>query len=150
MKSEEYLEQRLDDQIAWYSAKSTFNQRRYRLLQIISIVAAALIPLVAGIGSFPVNSVEVFNIVVGALGVAVAISTGLQNLYNYQEQWIKYRTTSEALTREKFKFLAAVDIYKNPDAFQILVIRVEALLSNENANWEKLMRENPDKDENAP
>ncbi|MDH3287817.1 MAG: DUF4231 domain-containing protein [Betaproteobacteria bacterium] len=44
----EYLEQRLDDQINWYSKKSAANQAAHKRLRLIEIIAAASIPLLAG------------------------------------------------------------------------------------------------------
>jgi hypothetical protein len=37
---------RLDDQIAWYSSQSARAQHKYKLMKIMQIVVAALIPLV--------------------------------------------------------------------------------------------------------
>ena len=43
----EYLEQRLDDQINWYSKKSSANQAAYKRLRLVEIIAAAAIPYIA-------------------------------------------------------------------------------------------------------
>jgi len=44
---EEYVEQRINDQIGWYDRKSTTNQRWFKRLRFAEIVAAAAIPLQA-------------------------------------------------------------------------------------------------------
>jgi hypothetical protein len=45
---EEYIEQRLNDQIGWYDRKSVTNQRWFRRLRFAEIVAAATIPFLSG------------------------------------------------------------------------------------------------------
>ena len=48
MDANEYIAQRLDDQIGWYDRKSISNQRWYRGLRTVQVVAAALIPFWVG------------------------------------------------------------------------------------------------------
>ena len=45
---EEYVEQRINDQIGWYDRKSTTNQRWFKRLRFAEIVAAAAIPFLSG------------------------------------------------------------------------------------------------------
>lgn len=42
-------EARVRDQIAWYDAKSQFNQRWFKRLKVCQIVTAAAIPVAAGL-----------------------------------------------------------------------------------------------------
>jgi hypothetical protein len=53
---EEYIEQRLSDQIGWYDRKSSTNQRWFKRLRFAEIVAAATIPFLSGFAgsSFPI------------------------------------------------------------------------------------------------
>jgi hypothetical protein len=128
---EEYIEQRLADQIGWYDRKSTTNQRWFKRLRFAEIVAAATIPFLSGFAdnSFPIK------IAIGALGVVVAVLASLLGLLHFQEHWIEYRAIVESLRREKFLFLTQTDPYDKDDAFHLLVQRVEALLSKENTEW---------------
>jgi hypothetical protein len=48
MTTNDYLTYRVDNQIDWYDKKSSWNQRLYKRLQILQIVAAASIPIFAG------------------------------------------------------------------------------------------------------
>lgn len=69
MKEDEYIQNRLDDQINWYSQRSQFNQKWFKRLKIVEIASAAIIPFLAGIGpAFPY-----YQIVIGSLGVIIAI-----------------------------------------------------------------------------
>jgi hypothetical protein len=64
-------------------------------------------------------------------------------LLQLQEHWIEYRSTAESLRKEKFLFLTQTDPYDKDDAFHLLVQRVEALLSKENAEWVQSMMKPP-------
>lgn len=91
MDQNEYLEQRLDDQIAWYSKKAATNQSWFKRLQIISIIAAATIPFVTGfIGETSLH----LKLLAGGLGLLVAAITAVLGLYKFQENWLEYRTTA--------------------------------------------------------
>lgn len=119
---------RLKDQIDWYDRKSTSNQRAFKWLKGIEIVAAALIPFAAGAKLEPIYT--------GGLGVVVTFLEGLQHLNQFQHNWIVYRSTCEALKHEKYLHAAKAGPYKgidSPDA--LLAERVESLISQEHAKW---------------
>jgi hypothetical protein len=45
---DDYIKDRVDGQIGWYDRKSGTNQRWFRWLRIVEIIAAASIPLLVG------------------------------------------------------------------------------------------------------
>lgn len=119
---------RLEDQINWYDAKSGSAQRWFKGLKVLTIVSAAVVPLAAGLAWHPV--------VVGAIGVLIVIAEGIQQLNQYQHNWITYRSTCEALKHEKFLFLAEAGPYASADdPSKLLAERVESLVSQEHAKW---------------
>jgi hypothetical protein len=118
---------RLEDQIGWYDRKSGDNQRRYKLLKLLELAVAAALPVVAGIGS-PVW-------VTGGLAALVVALEGAQHLYQFQEHWITYRSTAEALKHERFLYLARAGPYAGEDRRRQLAERVEGLVSQEHAKW---------------
>ena len=131
MNKEEYLEQRVDDQINWYDKKSLNSQKRFKRLRIIELVCAALIPLLAGYA----DKLTGIQYAIGILGFLVAIITGLLGLSRYQENWIEYRTTCESLKHEKYLFLTQSTPYNSADSFQLFVNQIEKLISTENSKW---------------
>ena len=133
MDQDDYIKERLEDQITWYSSKSSENQKRYKVLRISEIVAAAIIPFIAGMG----DKIGFGNWIVGILGVIVAVTAGFIALHKNHELWIQYRTTCEQLKHEKYLFLTACEPYNGEDAFKNLVARVEGLISRENSAWQK-------------
>ena len=131
MQEQEYIDSRLNDQIDWYSKKSLFNQKWYKRFRLIEIVFAAIIPFLAGIGS----DVPYHQIIIGVLGVCIAVSAGWSAIYKYHENWIEYRTTAETLKHEKYLFLGKCSPYDDENAYCKLVQRVEGLISKENSQW---------------
>jgi len=125
-----YLEQRVRDQVEWYGRKSRWNQRWFRLLRVVEIVAAAMIPFLTAVPDVPR-----MKYVIGGLGVLITVVAGVLALFQFQERWAEYRTTSESLKRERFLFLTGAEPYAGADGFPVFVQRVETLLSKENAGW---------------
>ena len=142
---EEYIEQRLDDQISWYDRKSGANQLWFKRLRFAEVVAAAIIPFLSG---FAGGSLLI-KIAIGALGVVVAVIASLLALLRFQEHWINYRATAEALKTEKFLFLTQTQPYDTGNAFHLLVQRVEALLSKESGQWIQSMTKPPEGENRA-
>lgn len=119
---------RLEDQIAWYDAKSRHNQRWFKALKVAQILIAAAIPVAAGV-SAP-------TWLMGGGGALIVVLEGLQQLQQYQQNWTTYRSTCERLKHEKFLFLAGAGPYATaPRAEGLLAERVEGLVSQEHAAW---------------
>lgn len=131
---------RLDDQIAWLDRKSSEQQRRYRRLKVVSIGAAALVPLV--------TSIDGYAFVAGALGVVVVIVEGLLHVNQHHEHWLRYRSSCESLRHEKYLYLARAGRYEGQSdgqALRQLAVHVELLLAREGEQWAATLRnvENP-------
>ena len=122
---------RLEDQLAWYSAKSRAARRTFKRIKVAEILAAALIPFLTGQHWSPY-----LPYVTGGLGVLITMLEGILHLNQYQENWTNYRNTAESLKHEKFLFLAKAGVYANaPDVRALLAERTEALISQENSQW---------------
>ena len=139
IEEDEYLKKRLDDQINWYSNKSDKNKKWYKCLKVIEFVLSASIPIITITNSYYAwfNCwSELIIATIGAIGAILTIIASLHGLSKFHENWISYRSTSEALKREKILYLANADIYRKTDTpFQLLVSRVEALISKETGSW---------------
>jgi hypothetical protein len=127
MQNDSTLE-RLEDQICWYDRKSRRNEQIFKVLKVVVIASAALIPLLSGL--------KVLPWVVGSLGVLIALMEGLQQLNQYQNHWTSYRSTCEYLKHEKYLYLAKAGPYASTvDPHALLAERVESLVSQEHAKW---------------
>lgn len=131
MNADEYLQSRVNDQINWMEGKSKYNQKMYKLLKLLEIVAAAAVPFLV---NFRKDSQEV-TIIAGALGVLIVVLQGVHQIYRYHQNWLTYRTTIETLKREKFLFETQTEPYNTMDAYKRFVQNIEALLADENQKW---------------
>lgn len=121
---------RLEDQIAWYDCRSLRNQRAYKRIKIVEILAAAIIPFIAAL------SIPHAALVTGSLGVLITVLEGLIHLNQYQQNWTAYRSTCEALRHEKYIYLGKAAPYASvADAYALLAERIESLVSQENSKW---------------
>lgn len=127
---------RLKDQADWYSKKSGSAQKKYKLIKIVEIFAAALIPFFSPL-KFPF-----VPFLVGGLGVLITVLEGILQLYQYQRIWTVYRATCEALGHEKYLYLAHAGSYADPkiDSVALLAERIETIMSQENAQWLSLQQ----------
>ena len=128
---------RLEDQIGWYDRKSSGAQRTFKRLKVLQLVVAAAVPVVA--------AADAASWITAAIGGLVLIFEGLQQLGQYQANWIGYRSTCEALRHEKHLYLADAGHYasaSNPS--RLLAERIEGLVSQEHAKWASAREERGD------
>lgn len=137
MNSDEYIQIRVDGQINWYDKHSLKNQKWYRILKILAIVSASIIPLLVG---FIAEDTIYLRLTVGGLGVIVAIATSIQSIFKLQENWIKYRTTCESLKHIKYLYITNIEPYNIDDKFELLVKNIESIISKENVNWSQYVK----------
>src|SRR5215218_3692968 len=123
---------RLNDQIEWYDRKSGSNQSWYKRLKLAQLVLAASIPV------FSLVDVPWWRWVTAVLGGLIVVVEGAQQLWQFNNLWISYRSTAEQLKHEKYLFLAFSGPYSGlntDEALKHLAERVEEQVSTEHAKW---------------
>lgn len=137
MNIDEYMAERVDDQIRWYCKKSSINKKLHVRFNSTVIVFSAMIPFVSGfeLSEFlpfvTLSSAEL----AGLFGVITASLTGIIALMKFQEKWTVYRVTGEALQREKLLFKTGVSPYHGGDSYPRFVHNIEKILGSENTQW---------------
>jgi len=131
MTEEQYLKERLNDQIKWYSAKGRMNQHLHKRYKLLEIIAASMIPFLSGMSSF----IPFSEWIIGGLDMTIAIAAAISSIYKFHENWIEYRNTSETLKQEKMLYLTHTTPYHTENRFNILVARAESIMNIENQNW---------------
>jgi hypothetical protein len=130
--------ERLEDQIGWYDRKSMTNQRYFRRIKMVEIVAAAIIPLMSAFSFTRIMWVT------GGLGVLITVLEGMLHLNQYQQNWIAYRSTCESLKHEKYVYLGKAAPYASAaDPHALLAERIESLVSQEHAKWASVQQQEP-------
>ena len=119
MNEEKYIKERVQNQIDWYSKKSALNKKLHLWFRGLIIVFSATIPFLTGLIEDKSKSL---TIIVGVLGVLIAVLTSLTALMKFQEKWSEYRTTSETLKHEKYLYETKSGPYDNErtDNFKII------------------------------
>jgi len=127
---------RLEEQIRWYDRKSRSSQHCYKGLKVVVLIVAALIPLLSGL-QMSAFGMPVSPLVLGAMGAAIAVIEGIQQVFQFHGNWISYRSTCEALKHEKYLYLGKAGPYAAAgDAARALLAElVESLVSQETAKW---------------
>jgi len=123
--------EKLAQQSEWYGQRAHRNRARFVLLKGMQIVFAAAIPVVsvATLGDRQ-------RWVTATLGALVGIFEGFIQLGQYQQNWLIFRATREALKREEFLFSAKAGPYSGvPDADVLYANRCDAIISGENSKW---------------
>jgi hypothetical protein len=134
---------RIEDQINWYDAKSGKYQKSYKRIKLVEIFAAALIPFLSALHLSDTNSHLPITIgtITALLGVLITILEGVLQLNQYQQTWVTYRATCEALKHEKFTYIAGAGVYASAaNAHALLAERAETIGSQENTKWASLQQ----------
>ena len=119
---------RLEHEIEWYDRKAGHHQRWFKSLKLVLMLAAGAIPVMVALGA-PRR-------VAGALGSLIVVLEGIQQLFQFQQNWLSYRSTCSALEREKFLYLAAAGPYARAERPQALLAeRVEGLVLHDDVKW---------------
>ena len=138
-KEENYLKDRLEGQIQWYSNKSSRYKNLFYIIRATEIIIAGLIPALF--------HWSLIKGVIPLLSTIVAILAGLIALFKFQENWVSYRTTSESLKHEKYLYLTKVSPYDRENSFETLVKNVENIISKENTLWKQKISPNKQKED---
>lgn len=138
---QQYLSERVEDQISWYEQSAQKNKYWYVSLKSIEIVAATLIPFLTGLIK---DGDKWTKIIVGCLGVLIAIIAGILSTIKFDELWKQFRVTTEGLKRHKNLFITKSEPYVGENSFNLFVENIENLISKETADWIKLSSKNTD------
>jgi len=125
-----YSEVRLAGQLEYFERAATRNKRAYVLSSVISMAASSAIPL--GVAMDAPTSIA------AVLGVVTTFALGLQGVFKYHENWLRFRTASEGLRREEALAAAAVGPYQDLSPKQgeaLLARRCESILLGTHEGW---------------
>jgi hypothetical protein len=127
-----YLTSRVDDQLRWLSHASKVNKRTFLSLRLFEIVLGTSITIISPYAA----SLPWGPSAIAMAGGGIALSGGWLALNRNQENWVRYRSLSESLKREKYLFLTGAPPYDvEQTSFATFVTTSEALMLDERAGW---------------
>ncbi len=112
----------------WYDVHASRTRIAYQALRVLTILMAAAIPVLA--------VADGSSIITAALGSAIVVTEGLQQLFQFHNRWVDYRSAWNALERERRLHQSRVGPYaQRDDPDRLLAERTEAIIESENVNW---------------
>jgi hypothetical protein len=150
---EQFIKERIDDQLNWYNEKSSYNQKKYRFYKRWEFIIGASVPVLVtfiGMSFIPAWFSNFLQIIAALSGIVAVIITKTLELNDYYNYWINYRVTCEALRNEKYKYLSHSEPYDEEDAFPRLVANIDAIMSRETQRWgQKNVKRQQEREEKA-
>jgi hypothetical protein len=127
------VEQRLD----WYDRKARRAHAFFIAGRVIELLTAAAIPIIAFVP-------DVSRFATAGMGALIAVVAGAEQLFRFQEMWLNYRQTAEALRNELLLFEAGAGAYAaltpEPSPERLLAGRAASLIVQENSRWHALAK----------
>lgn len=128
MQANEYIKNRLDDQINWYDKKSATQKKWYYRSKLVTLVCTSSIPVI----SVALRHQSFTVIITASIAAVATVTEGILTLTKWHEKWIAYRSNAETLKHEKFAYLTSSGAYSNmsdEEKFHNLVDRTENIIS---------------------
>jgi hypothetical protein len=139
---QEYLKGRFETLVKYYDNRSKSNKRWHRVCSVLIIlISASLVPIVS------TGVLADHRVIGGVLAASVVVATAIGAYFQFNENWLNYRATWDALQREPHLRIAGVgEYYESKDRNSLFVQRVEAIVSEQGSEWlsrHKRMQERP-------
>ncbi len=126
---------KIREQSAWYGRKARNNRSIFFALKIVQILMAAAIPVVS-LASVAPGAPNIQRWISAILGALIGIIEAVLQLGQYQQNWLLYRATREALRREDLLHSAKAGPYAGqPDPDGMYVERADGIMSGESSKW---------------
>ena len=128
---EGYLNERYPQLVSFYDKRAQQNKRWHRACSVFIVsVSGILVPLIS------TGLLLKHPMMGGFLSASIVIVTALGSHFQFNENWLNYRKTWDALRREPHLRDARVADYENAaDRNALFVERVESIASDEGNEW---------------
>ena len=123
------IEARIASQLAWYQRHAGYSRVWYLAVKVVQLVLAAGVPVAV--------AVSAATWLTASLGATIVVLEGAQQLFQWHDNWIRYRITASSIASQRSLFTARAGDYANSDPVPLLVERVEALATSETTSWAK-------------
>ncbi len=130
-------DQRTRSQTDWYSKNAKKNKNLFQIIGISIIVLGAMVGVIPlfGDGQNPVTKIDILISTIGAL---IVILKGIERIWLPEEKWTNYRKASEALLREREKYVEGIEPYtpgSNDEIYRLYVERCILIKAEEQNNF---------------
>ena len=113
---EDYMKNRVDDQLEYFDSSAIRNQKAHRRLKGTSIACNVLTTMTIALAfTVPQEYKVVMGILALILSTIVLATYQIEEFQSYGAKWEKFRLVAEQLKSEKFMFLNRVGHYATSD-----------------------------------
>lgn len=127
-----------EEMLVWYDKAATRNRLCFYFIKCVQLVLAGAIPVFSLLPQ--IRGVQ--PILSGVAGAVLIILEGIQQTFQFQQQWVQYRATWSTLKSEEYLFRAQAGPYKGTaEAAASFAERIADLVSNENKAWQVQARD---------
>jgi hypothetical protein len=141
-RADYFFQNVLENQREWYSTKAGTQKKRHLFFAISVIVLGALISCLQVL-----DAAAWVRYLTATLGALVSVFRAIDTLLRPGEAWQGYRKASENMKREYRLYINNADIYADASgedaAFQLLVVRLETVLAEEQQLFWQSHTKNP-------
>lgn len=110
-----------------YSRAARNNRLAYQSAKVVAIVVAAVVTICAAL-SAPAW-------LTASLGGVLVVLEGLQQMFQWQANWIGYRRSAEQMRQHGMAFAAGMAPYEGPDRRRLLAALMRDVALAENTTW---------------
>ncbi|TVP57048.1 MAG: DUF4231 domain-containing protein [Nodularia sp. (in: Bacteria)] len=136
-RQKHYLKCRWLDQILWMEGRANHARQRYYQLRLTTIIGGVIVPILLSL-NININNKPSFDSYLKGFTIAlsgmVAISSSIEEFFNYGERWRHYRRTTEILKVqgwELFELSGSYAGYKtHEEAFSNFAGNVETIIQS--------------------
>lgn len=114
-------------QFTIYDRAATRNRLAFQWSKVAAIVLAAAVTVCAALG--------VFGWVTASLAAVLVVLEGLQQMFQWQRNWIEYRRTAETMRQHGLAFAARTGAYAGADRRDRLAGVLLDVALTENKTW---------------
>ncbi|WP_091409867.1 DUF4231 domain-containing protein [Friedmanniella luteola] len=120
-----------DESYGWYRKAAIRSRRAHRISAVAIQIVAASIPVSVAIA--PAKP-----IITAILGAAIVLLSSLRAIFNWQEDYLRFSSSREAVEQERRRYRLGVEPYADPNTRSgLLAERVSAIERDEMSGWLK-------------
>jgi hypothetical protein len=113
---DDYMKNRVEDQISYFDSSAIKNQTAYRRLKLTSIACNILTTMAIALAFTVPETYKVWMGILALVLSTVVLGTyQLEEFQNYGAKWEKFRLVAEQLKSEKYMFVNQVGAYSSAD-----------------------------------
>ena len=128
---QDYIDNRLKDQLDWYRTKAGQAKQRHTLLASVQFATTAAVPVLNAFGAQ-----DHAYIYAASISAAIAaISMGFLALGNHQQNWLRYRQAANSLETIFWLYKNGARPFDTAERDRRLVEHAEDVMAQESGQW---------------